>query len=291
MCGELFVFGIVVQDFHGYTVEAVLQENQMNKVIQVYDENYKLAVIKINLAGNYLVEAKILQQLDHPNILPVSKVFEDPPAIMIPFVHGRTLTEHIDYIAPNFETIRAIFTQLVSAIHHVHYKGYLHCDIKPENILVDYNDKPYIIDFGLARPIVQAKLQKALVGNFACMPPEIKEGKVWTERGDIFGLGSILEILLQHCSDPHNIPIHWKNIKNACISANPTLRPASAEILLANLDNVDFLYTQSNTNNPLSPIDDTPATTEEEVVVSKSLIVAGLCVVVLGLIIGIIMHT
>ncbi|MBA2749461.1 MAG: protein kinase [Tatlockia sp.] len=93
-------------------------------------------------------EIKAGQELEHPNIAPILDYSLDPkPAYFVTkYYRGKTLTE----IAP-LEPLHAlaIFADICDTIAYAHEKGVFHRDLKPDNIILEENKKPIILDFGI----------------------------------------------------------------------------------------------------------------------------------------------
>lgn len=107
--------------------------------------------------ASFLDEARILARLSHRNIVRIQQVFqENGTAYMaLSYLKGHDLLEIADegkrHLAP--EEITQIARRMVAALGHVHDRGYLHCDVSPDNICVTDNGEPVLIDFGAARRI------------------------------------------------------------------------------------------------------------------------------------------
>lgn len=103
----------------------------------------------------FVQEAKSLAKLDHPNIVGVHQVFEENNTayMALDFVEGRDLLDVIenpgDVIEP--EQIEQILRKMLDAISFIHKQGVLHRDISPDNILINQDFEPILIDFGAAR--------------------------------------------------------------------------------------------------------------------------------------------
>jgi len=102
-------------------------------------------------------EVHVLQKLAHPHIVSVMDVIEvvDATYIIMQRVDGPELTEylskHPQSRLPPWEAI-SLFGQLLSALRHAHRRGFLHCDIKPDNVrLSKACDHAVLTDWGYAR--------------------------------------------------------------------------------------------------------------------------------------------
>ena len=103
---------------------------------------------------SFMVEAKSLARLVHPNIVGVHQVFEDNDTayMAIDFIDGRDLHDILDSTDQAFtpaETVNML-KRMLSAVEFIHQVGILHRDISPDNILVDKTGNPILIDFGAA---------------------------------------------------------------------------------------------------------------------------------------------
>lgn len=150
-------------------------------------------------------EAQIVAKLEHPNIVPVYdyKHYKGQPLLVMKFIQGHTLKEHLIEQVPSLEEILEIMTPVADALDYAHKKGVLHRDIKPSNIVIDDEGTPYLADFGLAR-IAQAGESSMsadmLLGTPNYMSPEQALGeKNLTPQADIYSLGVVLyELLVGH---------------------------------------------------------------------------------------------
>ncbi|WP_299949021.1 serine/threonine protein kinase [uncultured Ruegeria sp.] len=103
----------------------------------------------------FIQEARNHARLVHPNIVDVHQVFEDNNTayIAMDLIRGCDLLDYVEHpenqSGPNF--IVQVTEKMLSAVSFIHQSGMLHRDISPDNILIDENGEPILIDFGAAR--------------------------------------------------------------------------------------------------------------------------------------------
>ena len=142
-------------------------------------------------------EGEILRQLNHPNIVGVLAVVDDPsqPCIVMDFVQGGSLAETIQTGGPLpvKQTVN-IALELADALARAHHLQIIHRDIKPDNVLLAADGTPRLTDFGLAQKAELPALtaSHAVVGTLSYLSPEAFNGEPLDARTDIWSFGVML---------------------------------------------------------------------------------------------------
>lgn len=153
--------------------------------------------------SRFFREAKAAGKLNHPNIVTIFDVDEDPetgtPFIVMEFLEGTTIAEvAASGVLLPMEDVNTMILQLADALHYAHSEGVVHRDIKAANILVLPGMKVKIMDFGIARlPHSDLTQSGQFIGTPNYMSPEQIEGTTQVDgRSDLFSLGVIFYMLL-----------------------------------------------------------------------------------------------
>jgi len=145
-------------------------------------------------------EIKILQSLDHPNIVKAYEVYENSVNIYLVLEHcsGGDLYSRIPY---SEKQSAKIVGKLLSALSHMHQHHVCHRDIKFENIMFESDDpnaEIKLIDFGLSKAFSpQRKFMSEGVGTIYTMAPGVLRG-VYTSQADLWSTGVVAFMLLSN---------------------------------------------------------------------------------------------
>jgi tetratricopeptide (TPR) repeat protein/predicted Ser/Thr protein kinase len=144
-------------------------------------------------------EATAAAKLSHPNIVNVYEVGEDGgrPFIAMELVDGASFESVLKKQRPPAKRTVEIVRDIARALAHAHENGVIHRDVKPENVIVDKNGSPHLMDFGLAREVSGGErmtVTGAVLGTPAYMAPEQAAGETADQgpRSDIYALGAVL---------------------------------------------------------------------------------------------------
>jgi tetratricopeptide (TPR) repeat protein/predicted Ser/Thr protein kinase len=208
-------------------------------------------------------EAQTAASLRHPGIVGIFEVGDigDKHVIAMEFVDGRSLAGD-KLPAPKAADLIA---QVSRAVEYAHSRGIIHRDIKPHNIMVDREGKPFVMDFGLAKSLEghsQITMSGTVVGTPSYMAPEQASGNVAQigKPSDVYSLGAVLYELLtglppfkgpnpvetlrrvvnEDVQPPSRVnaavPPDLETIVLKCLDKDPSRRYASAAALAADLE-------------------------------------------------------
>jgi serine/threonine-protein kinase len=162
----------------------------------------------------FLEEAQITGQLDHPGVVPVHDfgISDDDGRayFTMKLVRGEPLSiliaahQRFGLAGRPLERLLGAFVRVCEAIAFAHTRGVVHCDLKPDNILIGSHGQVYVMDWGLAlvleggRPSERVIRKREVAGTPAYMAPEQAHADVAAigPRTDVYGLGAVLFAIL-----------------------------------------------------------------------------------------------
>ncbi len=199
-----------------YRIEATVASGGMATVYRALDTRLdRIVALKVmhpelavdgEFVSRFISEARAAAKLSHSAVVGVFDQGEDGGSVYLSmeYVDGRTLrqilrergrltpVEALDMIEP-----------VLAALAEAHEAGIVHCDVKPENVLVSENGKVKVADFGLARALADpAGTDGPLLGTVNYISPEQALGGAATPRSDVYAVGIMLYELLTG-SPPH----------------------------------------------------------------------------------------
>jgi serine/threonine-protein kinase len=185
-----------------YRIERELARGGMGVVYEAEDtELHRRVAIKVlasELASADAVErmraeARTIARLEHPGIVPLHDLGILPDGRLwyaMKLVRGRRLDE-LD--AQPLELLR-VFQRICEAVAFAHANGVVHCDLKPENVMLGDFGEVLVMDWGVAREIGAAA--GVVAGTRGYMAPEQENGIAVDAAADVFALGAMLRALL-----------------------------------------------------------------------------------------------
>ena len=143
-------------------------------------------------------EAQAVANLSHPNIVTVHDIGRDGERyyIVMEYVEGKTLKQLIREAGRPIPIQRALdlTIQVCNGLGYAHRANLVHCDVKPQNILVSRDDRIKVTDFGIARAMTEATSspKDTVWGTPQYFSPEQAQGLPATPASDVYSLGIIL---------------------------------------------------------------------------------------------------
>jgi serine/threonine-protein kinase len=147
-------------------------------------------------------EARAAANLSHPNIVTVHDFGQDGRThyIVFEYIEGQDLKDFVQLQAPfDIESTLLIMIELCKGLGYAHRAGFVHCDVKPQNVLVTNERTVKLTDFGLARALTASyptEAQEVVWGSPSYLSPERITGEPPTPASDVYSLGVVLFELL-----------------------------------------------------------------------------------------------
>jgi serine/threonine protein kinase len=154
-------------------------------------------------------EEDVLRRVTHPNLVKqlALDAAHDPPYLAMELVEGWSLRDALRQEAtPPLAKVLSVMDQLLSVLDHLHRRGLIHGDVKPENILLEPDGTLRLIDLGLGR-VSQLVMRDAylsvslasripIMGTLSYMAPEVRQGHEAGPQADLYAAGIVLYEML-----------------------------------------------------------------------------------------------
>jgi serine/threonine protein kinase/tetratricopeptide (TPR) repeat protein len=240
--------------------------------------------------ARFLKEAQRASILNTPNIAAIYDVLEDKGEVLVvmEYIEGITLRKRCERPVSIQEFV-SIAKQCAEGLEAAHAERIVHCDIKPENIMLTPTNRVKILDFGVAKHFATTTADQAtqslvtmkggaLSGTPAYMAPEVLTQKLYDGRADLFSLGLVFYEMLGgkqpfvadsfvgtlgrvlHLEVPSlkdvnkDVPAPIVQIVSRLLEKDPDNRYPNATALLADLRTVELGGTISNVPKPSSGV-------------------------------------
>ncbi len=225
----------------------------------------------------FLKEARTLASLDHPYIVSVIDVWEENGTVYysMPYLPGGSLKDMVSQNGPVPEHDALNFiSQIAKALKHMHQERHIcHYDVKPANILLDYEGNAKLIDFGISKNYDAEGNETSttpigLTQGFA--PLEQYDGiKDFSPASDVYALGATLYFLLTGDVPPSALELVQENISlnfdaNISEQTKALVRQAMAPATRKRPQSVDCFLQPQSTAIPLQSSDETITVPPEE---------------------------
>ncbi|XP_062588156.1 serine/threonine-protein kinase D3-like isoform X2 [Saccostrea cucullata] len=148
-------------------------------------------------------EVSILQNLHHPGVVNLEKMFETPERIFV--VMEKQKGDMLEMILSSprgrlsERVTKFLISQILMALKHLHSKHIVHCDLKPENVLLSSETafpQVKLCDFGFARIIGEKSFRRSVVGTPAYLAPEVLKSKGYNRSLDMWSVGVVIYVSL-----------------------------------------------------------------------------------------------
>jgi len=235
------------------------------------------------MVKRFHAEAVSAASLHHPNIVAIHEVGiqEGQHFFVMDWIEGQSLARLVGSQPLPARRAASYLKTIAEAVHYAHECGILHRDLKPSNVLVDLDDQPHVVDFGLARRLEgnsELTVTGQVLGSPNFLPPEQATGQRArvSRRTDVYALGATLYHLLtarppfqaeslaqilDHVlhADPvsprllnPSVPRDLETICLKCLEKEPAKRYPTAHMLADELGR--FLDGQPIQARPLGPV-------------------------------------
>jgi Tol biopolymer transport system component len=188
-------------------------------------------------ADRFARERDILANLTHPNIAHIYDAgigAQGQPFLAMEFVAGETLTRYCESHQLGIDERLGLFLQVLSAVAYAHSQNIIHRDLKPSNILVREGGQVILLDFGIAKLLVDgaaAETELTQQAGATLTPeyasPEQIKGEPLAPTTDIYSLGVVLYELLSGRRPYTQARSTRRDLEDAILSADP-VRPSEA---------------------------------------------------------------
>jgi serine/threonine protein kinase len=236
----------------GYKVDSKLGEGAASTIWAVTDPKTKQKYALKHVLRKTDKDMRFIEQIE--NEYAVSRQFTQPVlrksldlfvkktlffkvsemALLMEWCEGSPLDKQP---AGSVQDVARVMVQVARALDAMHFMGYVHCDMKPSNILTCSDGRVKVIDFGQACKI--ATIKERIQGTPDFIAPEQVEKRPVTVRTDIFNFGASLYWALSHHKIPTFITVKKKNregLRDEHIAPptkyNPNVPEALAELVM-----------------------------------------------------------
>ena len=197
----------------------------------------------------FLREREFLARLEHPNITRLLDAGATPdaePYLVMEHVEGVPIDRYCADRNLNVTERVGLLLQVCAGVAHAHQNLIIHCDIKPENILVTPDGQTKLLDFGVAKLLDPAQgMTLFRPATPAYSSPEQLQGDPVTTASDVYSIGMLAYVLLTGSGPYPSRSGRLDEMMHAILTAEPLrasqvpgLAPQRARKLRGDLDNV-----------------------------------------------------
>lgn len=143
-------------------------------------------------------EALVAMKLTHPNIVTL-RAFEENsgnPFLVMDYVDGQSLDDYLaDKGKLSEDDVLRVLRPIAAALDYAHGEGVVHRDVKPGNVMIRKDGRPFILDFGIAREIQETITRmtgRLLSGSLLYMSPEQLNGELPRSSQDVYSFAAMV---------------------------------------------------------------------------------------------------
>lgn len=247
----------------GFEVKRLLGQGGMGCVYLARDVRLgRLVALKLILPSRitpertqrFLEEARITARFSHPHIVIVHALGQvrGQPYIALEYLDGSNLRSRLDAGRPSVVQACRWGLAIGRALSAAHAHGVLHCDLKPDNVVLPCDGRLRVVDFGLAQALDPGGGASRLGGTPKYMAPEQWAGRRLTPATDVWALGLMLAEMFAgrhpldgQATDPEDVPTLLADLSRVdlgacpepvahlvrrCLSVDPAGRPHLEEV-------------------------------------------------------------
>ena len=219
--------------FKTYGLVTVLSKKNGCQVLRVRHKSLQKDLVVHSLPGHQEIY-DYLCGIRHENLPEIyDTIFlEDGQIVLEEYVPGITVAEALESRLYEYADAKKILRSLLFALGHLHARGFVHRDVKPENILLGNNGRVVLIDFNTTRKLTIASRDTVVMGTVGYASPEQMGLSQSDGRTDLYAVGVLLNVMLTG-RHPSEILARGKagRIVKKCTTINPRGRFQTAEKL------------------------------------------------------------
>lgn len=217
-----------------------------------------------DVVARLLAERTVSERARHTGLLDILAGDTSPsgvPYLVMEYLDGENLGVLADRGRMALDAVMAVVAQIAAALSALHAAGIVHCDVKPENVFVLYEEnqrgwpRVKVIDYGVARFTTDPADDGGIAGTPCYMSPEQWRGAP-TPKSDVYSLGCLMyelvtgdppfhgtlpQLMLAHTewlaerpsAVRSDLPDDFERLIVRCLAKDPVMRPSMTDIELA----------------------------------------------------------
>ncbi|WP_195937853.1 serine/threonine-protein kinase [Romboutsia sp. 1001713B170131_170501_G6] len=175
---------------------------------------------KLKYADKYFDESKKIYRCNHPNIMNINTASQDENNIYItmPYLERGSLYNLLENKNLTIREVIKYSLDFLSAIQYIHSLGIIHCDIKPNNVLISDNDNAILTDFGSALYLNNSGNARLRNVYYKHIAPEQCTNSIIDKKIDIYQIGTTLYRMCNGNEEYNNQARKYKDLNSLKIA-------------------------------------------------------------------------